>query len=85
MERSGRGGGALRIAMCLANCMAQPMSGMRRISILEMYLTAERAGQKPSSIPLRPQATTGSFLRLWYRVIKLFGRWKGLPRGLASI
>eukprot|EP00966_Prymnesium_polylepis_P007309 167927-Prymnesium_polylepis.2 len=27
-----------RMAMCLANCIAQPISGMRRISIFETYL-----------------------------------------------
>ena len=31
------------MAMCFANCIAQPMSGMRRISILETYLDGEES------------------------------------------
>ena len=33
-----------RSGMCRANCIAQPMSGIRRISILEIYLTCRRPG-----------------------------------------
>ena len=33
-----------RSGMCRANCIAQPMSGIRRISILEMYLTCGQPG-----------------------------------------
>ena len=33
-----------RSGICRANCIAQPMSGILRISIFEMYLTCRRPG-----------------------------------------